>query len=161
MSVSFPNKCTALPIVLVESQRSPLPNGFLSGWTSCNVFGLLQRRTIALVLTSLTSKEPLLRQLLNSNSLDSHFFFIQTVSGRTLWNVSVKLARRTCELDPLPTSLLYDWLDALLPHIVRIINESLVFGIFPNDFKRSTVRLLLKQLPLIQTLWKTKTTYLF
>ena len=60
------------------------------------------------------------------------FSSFHPVSG-TVRNVTVKSARKTCELEHVPTALLCDCLDALLPYITHVINESLVSGIFRND----------------------------
>ena len=53
--------------------------------------------------------------------------------------------RKSCELDPLPASLLFDCIDDLLPHITDIINASLSSGIFPQEYKSAVVRPLLKK----------------
>ena len=39
---------------------------------------------------------------------------------------------KSCELDPIPTTLLYDNVDILLPTITNIINTSLITGIVPR-----------------------------
>ena len=50
-----------------------------------------------------------------------------------------------CDLDPLPTSLLKHCLPALLPTITNIVNLSLSSGVFPKQFKLSSVIPLLKK----------------
>ena len=42
------------------------------------------------------------------------------------------LAKKSCILDPLPTSLLMSSLDELLPSITRTVNCSMTFGHFPT-----------------------------
>ena len=44
-----------------------------------------------------------------------------------------------CELDPLPTSLLKKCSSILLPTITKIVNLSLSYGIFPDQFKACSV----------------------
>ena len=50
----------------------------------------------------------------------------------------------TCDLDPLPSSLVKDNKDILLPIISKIINDSLTQGKFYDSWKMATVRPLLK-----------------
>ena len=52
---------------------------------------------------------------------------------------------KTCELDPMPTKFLFQYLDLLLPAITNIMNESLTSGIFPLEFKTAIVKPLLKK----------------
>ena len=49
---------------------------------------------------------------------------------------------KSCELDPIPTTLLYENLDILL---LTIINTSLTTGIVPHDLKTAVVKPLLKK----------------
>ncbi len=51
----------------------------------------------------------------------------------------------TCELDPIPTSLLRELTDVLLPVITSIMNTSLQTGTVPKDFKSAVVKPLLKK----------------
>jgi hypothetical protein len=55
------------------------------------------------------------------------------------------MALKSCELDPLPASLLSDCLEHLLPAITDIINASLLSGSVPPCFKTAIVRPLLKK----------------
>ena len=48
-------------------------------------------------------------------------------------------------LDPVPTYLLHECLDDLIPTITAIINESLVSGTGPPPFKQAIVLPLLKK----------------
>ena len=67
------------------------------------------------------------------------------VSERYVMDVLKKSAPKTCDLDPLPTSLLYEMLDLVLPALTRIINDSLCSGVFPDVFKTALVKPLLKK----------------
>jgi len=71
---------------------------------------------------------------------------------------------KSCELDPLPTHLLKDCLEHLLPLITAIINGSLTESKVPLSFKKAIVRPLLKknkfrqggfkELPTCQKSWR-------
>ena len=52
---------------------------------------------------------------------------------------------KSCELDVLPTHILKEMLEDLLPTITKIINISLTKGIFINKWKNALVRPLLKK----------------
>ena len=47
----------------------------------------------------------------------------------------------SCALDPMPTNLVGECLDVLLPVITKIINSSLVSGTctFPTDWKEASI----------------------
>ena len=51
----------------------------------------------------------------------------------------------TCPLDPIPTPLLFECIDILLPAIHSLINESLSSGLVPLLFKSAIVKPLLKK----------------
>ena len=51
--------------------------------------------------------------------------------------------KKYCPLDPIPTKLLIDCLDVLLPTIAKMINLSLAYGYFPAAWKSAIVRPLL------------------
>ena len=52
---------------------------------------------------------------------------------------------KLCSLDPIPTFLLKDCLDILLPSITKLVNYSLIDGSFPNAFKKGVVTNLIKK----------------
>ena len=58
---------------------------------------------------------------------------------------------KSCEFDPIPTTLLYD---ILLPTIANIINTSLTTGIVPSGLKTAVVKPLLKKPSLDKSLLK-------
>jgi hypothetical protein len=55
------------------------------------------------------------------------------------------MAPKSCELDPIPTCLLYEHLDVLLPTITNLINDSLSSGTIPAELKTAVVKPLLKK----------------
>ena len=57
----------------------------------------------------------------------------------------IKSPSKSCELDPLPTYLLEEVLEYLLPLITAIINKSLVDSKVPLSFKKANIRPLLKK----------------
>ena len=60
----------------------------------------------------------------------------------------MKSPTKSCSLDPLPTHLLKDHLDLLVPAITKLINCSLSSGIVPSKFKQALITPLIKILPL-------------
>ena len=68
-----------------------------------------------------------------------------SVSEETVKKVILNATPTSCELDPIPTPLLVECLDALLPTITSVINDSLVSGSFPDIFKSALVKPLLKK----------------
>jgi exonuclease III len=67
------------------------------------------------------------------------------VSQEELLNTIRSMSLKTCELDPLPSSLYPDCFPTLLPFITDIINTSLENGTVPDSFKSAIVRPLLKK----------------
>lgn len=60
----------------------------------------------------------------------------------------------TCSLDPIPTKLLRQCLDVLLPAITKIVNMSLANGVMPQSLKKAIVLPLLKKLNLLLEILK-------
>ena len=56
-----------------------------------------------------------------------------------------KSPTKSCPLDPIPTFLLKDCLDILLPSITKLVNYSLIDGSFTSAFKRAVVTPLIKK----------------
>ena len=54
-------------------------------------------------------------------------------------------APKSCELDPIPTSLVLECLDTVLSNMTSIINDSLTSGILPSSYKSAIVTPLLKK----------------
>ena len=51
-----------------------------------------------------------------------------------------KSGKKSCALDPMPTSLVIECLEVLCPVITRLINLSLDSGLFPDNWKHAEVR---------------------
>ena len=61
----------------------------------------------------------------------------------TLRKILIKLANKSCELDPVPTSIIKNHPDIFIPLLETIINTSLQQGIFPQSLRSAIVRPLL------------------
>ena len=73
------------------------------------------------------------------------------VSVKEVHNILKKTAQKTCKLDPLPTSLLYENIDLLLSALTNIIKRSLLSGEALSEFKTAVVKPLPKRPALIPT----------
>ena len=54
-------------------------------------------------------------------------------------------APKSCELDPIPSKLLIECIDSILPSLTDLFNSSLASGIFPQCFKSTLVTPILKK----------------
>ena len=82
---------------------------------------------------------------LHCTQCDYQFSALREVSEEEVRKTILKAKPTTCLLDPIPTPLLIEYLDQLLPTITRIMNDSLLSGQFPSCFKIAIVRPLLKK----------------
>ena len=62
-----------------------------------------------------------------------------SVSEEAILGITKKLHQKCCELDPIPTSLVYESTE-LLPAITSIISDSFQSDVFPHVFKRELVK---------------------
>jgi len=69
----------------------------------------------------------------------------EEVSGEEIERIILSVANKCCELDTLPTNILKLTIQETGPDITAIINESLRSGIFPDIYKTSLVKPLLKK----------------
>jgi exonuclease III len=69
----------------------------------------------------------------------------EPVTSQFVKKILQKTAKKSCELDPIPTSILHENIDTLLPAITNIFNSSLSSGSVPDDFKTAIVKPLLKK----------------
>ena len=70
---------------------------------------------------------------------------LQLVSQLTVKECILNSAPKSCELDPIPSKLLIDCLDSILPSLTDLFNSSLASGIFPQCFKSALVTPILKK----------------
>ena len=66
-------------------------------------------------------------------------------SQQEIHTIIMTFNNKSCELDPLPTWLLKQCTEELLPLISAIINNSLESGVFPSQCKNAIIRPLLKK----------------
>ncbi|KAJ8050421.1 hypothetical protein HOLleu_03625 [Holothuria leucospilota] len=57
----------------------------------------------------------------------------------------MKAPTKSCELDPIPTSLIKHCIKDIVPFLTCVINKSLGSGVFPTDLKLAYIRPLLKK----------------
>ena len=84
----------------------------------------------------------------------SFFSCFDGVDEDYIKNLIMKAPRKHCELDPIPTYLLVKCIDAIVPFITKIVNDSLVSGKVPDSFKTALVKPLLKKSNLDQNMLK-------
>jgi hypothetical protein len=70
----------------------------------------------------------------------------QPLSEEEARKIIMKAATKSCALDPIPTWLLKDSLDVLLPIITSIVNKSILSGVVPQNMKTAIVIPLLKKI---------------
>ena len=70
------------------------------------------------------------------------------ITADSLWSLLKKSSPKSYALDPIPTSLLFECLDAVMPVLTNIVNTSLTTGIYPSIYKTAIVKPLLKSPPL-------------
>ena len=70
---------------------------------------------------------------------------VLTSIRKEVHNILKKTAQKTCKLDQLPASLLYENTDLLLPALTNVINRSLLSGEVPSEFKAAVVKPVLKK----------------
>ena len=83
--------------------------------------------------------------VLPDETCNSTFESFQALTEDELKKIILSFSPKSCSLDAIPTSLLVDCLDELLPTLLHIVNESLQSGIFPNMYKNAVVKPLLKK----------------
>ena len=69
----------------------------------------------------------------------------RNLSEQDIYDLIQKSAKKSCVLDPLPTTLVCDSLDVVLPVITKLVNTSLSTAHFPIEWKQAIVNPLLKK----------------
>ena len=88
------------------------------------------------------------------DSCDSHFDEFRGMSEDEVRKLIMESPVKSCSMDPIPTPLLKDCADSLVPVITRIINMSLATGEIPTCFKLAKVTPLLKKKSLDKDVYK-------
>ena len=73
------------------------------------------------------------------------FAEFQLVTEDFVKTVVQEMPKKSCDLDPIPTSVLYDCLDEIIPIVTSIMNKFLSSSIIPHCFKHALVKPLLKK----------------
>ena len=73
------------------------------------------------------------------------FGSFKAITEDETYGIIMNLAKKSCALDPIPTSLLVKCIDVLLPVITKMVNISLESGHFPSAWKKALVRPILKK----------------
>ena len=78
-------------------------------------------------------------------SLTSCFDSFHLVTEEDVRTLISKLNKKSCSQDPMPTQIVVDCLDVLLPALTKMINLSLESGCFPENWKHADVHPRLKK----------------
>ena len=82
---------------------------------------------------------------LDISSLTCQLINFAPPSNIELSNITNNIIMKSCILDPLPATLLWQHFDLLLPFILKIVNLSLESGHFPSSLKPAALSPLLKK----------------
>ena len=89
-----------------------------------------------------------------SGSYKNKFVSFWTMSEEEVLKIIKSTPNKSCDLDPIPTSLVLDCISVLLTPITNIVNYSLQEGSFPSCFKTAHVTPLLKKAGLDKNILK-------
>ena len=129
-------------------QRNTRPNNNDHGLTA-NDLSIFFEEKIRRVRAALDGTgQPEYRPKVIETACFNSFTTLQQESLRKLVSES---ATKSCPLDPIPTGLLKDNIDTLLPYLTDICNRSLGEGVLPLSQKRAIVTPILKKQGMDQT----------
>ena len=84
-------------------------------------------------------------QDMDNNLAYNSFTSFKPLSMENVQHIIMRSSKKSCSLDPVPTSLVVECMDELLPVIALMINSSLQSGHFPEVWKEAIVTPLLKK----------------
>ena len=97
-----------------------------------NEMGTFFNRKIATIRSDLDNHSPHVCRVGSSDcNIDLPISKFDLLSQEEVHDLICAFTKKTCSLDPIPTKLVFDCLDILLPVITKIINYSLEHGVFP------------------------------
>ena len=67
------------------------------------------------------------------------------ISTEDLRKIILEAPTKSCPLDPIPTKILKEYIEQLLPTLLKIINTSLATSTVPKSFKQASISPLLKK----------------
>ena len=76
---------------------------------------------------------------------------VESASEDEIKKLILSSSSKSCDLDPIPTSVLKNCLEILITPITDIINISMDSSTFPQNFKEDHVKPLLKKNPVLKT----------
>ena len=82
---------------------------------------------------------------LGTGTTSANFYSFEKVSQLTVKECIPISAPKSCEIDPIPSRLLIECLDSILPSLTDLFNSSRASGIFPQCFKSALVTPILKE----------------
>ena len=126
------------------TQSSPLPDRS-SDSELANRFATFFREKVDKVASSFTNVAPTPASVFSASDSPRQLSDFCPVSLTQVRKLISSLPAKHCKLDPIPTWLLKEVLDELLPHITKLFNLSLSSGTFPASFKTSLLLPLLKK----------------
>ena len=80
--------------------------------------------------------------------------YFPPISADDLKKIILKAPTKSCQLDPIPTKIVKECVEPLLPTFVKILNTSLGSGTVPSLFKKAIVTPLIKKHSLDQNVLK-------
>ena len=83
--------------------------------------------------------------ILDTGITAATFSSFEKLSQLTVKECMLSSAPKSCELDPIPSKILIECLDSILPSLTDLFNSSLASGIFPQCFKSALVTTILKK----------------
>ena len=147
--------CKQLPqnfnTILGKSRSSPLPSTFNSDALP-NVFSDYFTEKFRTIRNYFPLPNP--TACPDTSFAGNPLLTFESVTDEFVLKIVNNASAKSCELDPIPITLLYENLDILLPTIMNIINTSLTTGIVPRDLKTAIVKPLLKKPSLDKNLLK-------
>ena len=76
---------------------------------------------------------------------DTNFTILRPTTSKKIRSLIMTSNNSSCILDPMPTTLLKQCVDEVLPMITAIVNKSLTNGHFPSDLKHALIKPHLKK----------------
>ena len=134
--------------ILHKNNEHPLPK-HSSPVELANRFGNYfdeKIRTIRSALETANANKPAAQESVPQTICSTKLTTFEPVSEDELRKIIMHAATKTCALDPIPTWLVKESLDVLLPSITSIVNKSLLSGMVPPSMKLAIVIPLLKKM---------------
>ncbi len=126
--------------ILGRNSSSPLPSTFDSDDLPIFFFFLITSPKKSAPSKTAFLLETQLHALADTSFAGNPLLTFEPVTDEFVLKIINSAPAKSCELDPIPTALLYENRDILLSTITNIINTSLTIGIVPRDLKTAIVK---------------------